>query len=171
MNWAEHLINLYKNLEPPAKLPHGIEWLYPQKDPVRFQIVEEFFHKFYSDTKERKIFLGINPGRFGAGITGVNFTAAKQLREVCGIDHPYKNGTELSAEFIYDLIAAYGGVEKFYGDFFIGSVCPLGFVQNGKNLNYYDDPALFQAIRPFIIQSIQELVDYHTDRSVCFCIG
>ena len=51
------------------------------------QIVETFFYKFYNDTNPRHLIFGINPGRFGAGTTGINFTAPKQLKEICGIDH------------------------------------------------------------------------------------
>jgi hypothetical protein len=94
MSWAEHLISYYTGLRPPKKLPNDIQWLYPQKDPQTIKIVEEFFHKFYADDDERKLLLGINPGRFGAGVTGVNFTAPRQLVESCGIQHPCGKGTE-----------------------------------------------------------------------------
>ena len=83
------------------------------------KVVESFLQKYYDDTRPRQLMFGINPGRHGAGITGVNFTAARQLTHVCGIDHPFKSGTELSAEFIYDMIGAYGGVSGFYSRFFI----------------------------------------------------
>ncbi len=135
------------------------------------EVVEQFLQRYYNDSNPRKIFLGINPGRFGAGVTGVNFTAPRQLKEVCGIDHPFRDQSELSAEFIYDMIAAYGGPQKFYGQFFIGSVCPLGFVKDGRNINYYDDKALVETVTPFISQSIDQLLSYHADCSVCFCIG
>ena len=171
MSWAEHLISYYRELKPPKKLPNDIQWLYPQKDPTTFKIVETFFHKFYNDGRERRIMLGINPGRFGAGVTGVNFTAPRQLVEYCGIEHPFGKGTELSAEFIYELINAYGGAENFYSHYFIGSVCPLGFIQHGKNLNYYDDPHLMTTLRPFIIKNLDRLLSLSYDRSVCFCIG
>ena len=171
MNWAEHLIAFYRDLRPPETLPKGIEWLYPQKDRITFQIVEEFFHKFYADQHQRRIFLGINPGRVGAGVTGVNFTAPRQLKDFCGIDHSFKTGSELSAEFIYEMIGSYGGVKKFYNHFFIGSVCPLGFIKEGKNLNYYDDPALVKAIEPFIIENLNRLLSYRYDPEVCYCIG
>ena len=65
--------------------------------------LRRFLNKFYLDKLKRTLILGINPGRYGAGITGVNFTAAKQLKEFCGIDNPFK-GSELSAEFIYQMI-------------------------------------------------------------------
>src|SRR5687768_18158258 len=46
---------------------------------------------------------------------------------------------------------AYGGCDKFYSDFFITAVSPLGFVKNGKNVNYYDDRELLYAVTPFKI--------------------
>lgn len=169
--WAEHLLNLYSNLKPPKQLPNDIEWLYPQKDAAVMKIFEQFLYKYYSDGYQRRIFLGINPGRFGAGVTGVNFTAPKQLKEYCGIDHEFKNQSELSAEFIYDMITSYGGVEQFYSDFFIGSVCPLGFIKHGKNINYYDDKELLTTVEPFIIKNLKLLLDFNVDRKICFAIG
>ena len=133
-------------------------------------ILEGFLKKYYSDDHERILLLGINPGRYGAGITGINFTAPKQLKEICRIENPF-SGTELSAEFIYKMIEAYGGVKEFYSNFFIGSVCPLGFVQNGKNLNYYDHKLLLKAIEPFIIENLTELFSFNVNREICICIG
>jgi len=132
---GEKIIDFYKSLQPP-KAPEGIDILFPQKNAEVVTLVEKFYTKFYSDCKQRRLIFGINPGRFGAGTTGINFTAPKQLKEHCEIDHPFKSQTELSAEFIYDLIHAYGGVKKFYADYFITSVSPLGFIRDGLNLNY-----------------------------------
>ncbi|HEU4633031.1 MAG TPA: uracil-DNA glycosylase family protein, partial [Flavisolibacter sp.] len=84
---------------------------------------------------------------------------------------PFRDQTELSAEFMYDMITAYGGVRKFYSKFFMGSVCPLGFVQQGRNINYYDDKALLQAVEPFIVDNLDKLVSYNTNRHHCICIG
>src|SRR5690348_16590569 len=124
--WADNLFNYYIHLTPPSILPENIEWLYPQQQKEVQDVLRQFLNKFYPDKEKRALILGINPGRYGAGITGVNFTAAKQLKELCGINNPFK-GSELSAEFIYQMILGYGGVRKFYQKFFIGSVCPLGF--------------------------------------------
>lgn len=169
--WAEHLLNFYGNLKPPKHLPNNIDWLYPQKDPAVMNIFEQFLYKYYNDSKPRRILLGINPGRFGAGVTGVNFTAPKQLKEYCEIDHEFKKQTELSAEFIYEMIAAYGGVEKFYAHYFIGSVCPLGFIKQGKNINYYDDRELLKTAEPFIIKSLEQVLDFNVDTKIGFAIG
>jgi len=169
--WAQHLIDFYSQLTPPAKLPNGITWLHPQQDPAVMALAATFFNKFYNDSRPRGLLLGINPGRLGAGATGVNFTASKQLKEHCGIDHNLRPQTELSAEFIYEVIGQYGGAESFYSRFFMGSVCPLGFVQGGKNINYYDDKALLQTVEPFIVENLQKLLSFGVPRAVCICIG
>jgi hypothetical protein len=169
--WSANLITYYKELEPPSDLPNGIDWLYPQQDPLVQATVKTFLTKYFNDREPRRLLLGINPGRFGAGVTGVNFTGAKQLAEACGIEHPFKQGSELSAEFIYDMIAVYGGPGEFYKDYFIGSVCPLGFVKGGKNINYYDDKELQHTVEPFIIQSIETQLSFNVKRDGCFCIG
>jgi hypothetical protein len=169
--WAEHLFEFYTSLKPTQKLPNGVLWLYPQQSEEVLLVVRQFLQKFFNDTKERRLFLGINPGRFGAGVTGVNFTAARQLTEDCEIQHSFKKGSELSAEFIYAVIRAYGGPQRFYQDFFIGSVCPLGFVKEGKNINYYDDKELQAAVEPFIIESIEKQLQFPVKRDRCLCIG
>ncbi len=169
--WAENLFQFYTSLRPDIDLPNGVQWLYPQQNSEVLAVVQQFLTNYFNNTHKRSLLLGINPGRFGAGVTGVNFTAAKQLTEVCGILHPFKQRSELSAEFIYAMIQAYGGVEPFYSRFFIGSVCPLGFIKDGKNINYYDDKNLQEAVTPFIISTIEQQLSFAVDRSQCFCIG
>lgn len=167
---STQLISFYKHLVPPA-VPPGFEVLHPQPGREVMEIVEIFFKKFYNDTRQRRLMLGINPGRFGAGITGINFTAPKQLKQNCGIDHPWKTGTELSAEFIYEMIDAYGGPARFYSNYFIGAVSPLGFTRDGKNINYYDDKKLQASVTPFIISTIRQQLKMGFKADTCFCIG
>jgi len=73
------------------------------------------------------------------------------------------------------MISEYGGTEKFYGDFFINSPCPLGFTsnKNGKelNYNYYDSPALMTAVKGFMIDSIKELIKLGIRTDSCVCLG
>ena len=167
---ARQLIHFYQQLTPPT-VPNGIRILHPQPDSQVMDIVKHFFEKYYNDNCQRKLMLGINPGRFGAGITGVNFTAPRQLKENCGIDHPWGNTTELSAEFIYEMITQYGGPEKFYSNYFIGAVSPLGFIKDGKNINYYDDKKLQMTVTPFIIETIQQQIQMGFATDTCICIG
>lgn len=171
MTYADKLIRFYKNLNPPEKLTDGVELLFPQKNESVMEVVHVFFNHYYNDNHPRRLIFGINPGRFGAGTTGINFTAPKQLSEFCRINHSFKLQTELSAEFIYEMITAYGGTEKFYKDYFISSISPLGFVKDGVNLNYYDDKNLLKAIEPFIINSIQTQISFGFKTDKCFCVG
>ena len=48
---------------------------------------------------------------------------------------------------------------------------PLGFVKNGINLNYYDDPALAASLRPWIIQMFREQLLFAGRQEACICIG
>jgi hypothetical protein len=171
MTWARHLFNFYLTLEPPSILPDGVEWLYPQKRPEVQTVLKQFLNKYYNDSKPRNLLLGINPGRYGAGVTGVNFTAPKQLTEDLSISHSFKMQSELSAEFIYRMIDAYGGPEAFYSHHFISSVCPFGLVKDGRNINYYDDGKLMQALEPFIISSTHLLLEGNFPRNECVLIG
>lgn len=168
---AETIINFYTSLKPPRNLPEGVQILHPQSEEHVIDVVKAFYKKFYSDNNPRQLLFGINPGRFGAGITGVNFTAPRQLTQYCHIQHSLGNKSELSAEFIYDMITAYGGPEKFYSNFFITSVSPLGFVENGINLNYYADKELAAAIRPWIIETIRAQLEFAGSSRKCICIG
>lgn len=170
-SFADNLISFYKTLAPPKGLPNKIEILFPLKNKEVLDLVSVFLKTFYSGNLKRRMILGINPGRFGAGITGINFTAPKQLKENCKIDHPFKHSSELSAEFIYEVIEAYGGCKEFYADWFVGAVCPLGFIKDGKNINYYDDKKLQKAVTPFIIDSINQQLSFGLKTDYCICIG
>src|ERR1700732_4187939 len=144
---AAAILHFYRNLRPRFQLGEGIGIMNPYKDPATWQLASRFYEKYYSDTRPRTYIFGINPGRFGGGITGVPFTDPQKLQEKCGIPIPatWKNRPELSSRFIYDMIEAYGGVKDFYRHFFITALSPLGFTRHGKNLNYYDDKALLKA--------------------------
>lgn len=169
--FADNVINFYKQITPPGKLPKGIEVLYPQQQKEVIKIIRQFYKKYYSDNSKRTLIFGINPGRFGAGVTGINFTAPKQLKENCGIDHPLRMQSELSAEFIYEAIKKYGGVQKFYEAFFISAVSPLGYIKDGINLNYYDDKKLQEAVTPFIVDCINKQLKWNVNREKSICIG
>ena len=170
-NLPDNLIHFYQSLQPPKYLPKSIEVLFPQKNLGVMDLVKKFFKKYFNGDHPKRMMLGINPGRFGAGITGINFTAPKQLKENCSIVHPLKLSSELSAEFIYELIEQYGGVKKFYSEWFIGAVCPLGFIKDGKNINYYDDKKLQQAVTLFIIDTLQEQISFGFKTDYCICVG
>jgi hypothetical protein len=168
---ASRLTRFYQSLLPPEQLPAGVEILFPQKNKEVLAIVNKFLVKYYNDNNSRYLLFGINPGRFGGGITGINFTAPRQLENNCGIHHPFGDSSELSAEFIYEVIERYGGPEKFYGEYFISAVSPLGFTKDGVNMNYYDDRKLQEAITPFVVENIKKQLSYGFRHDKCICIG
>jgi hypothetical protein len=177
MTFAEKVIIFYKNLEFKGVLPAGIHLMNPFRDnPEANRISTEFYTKFFSDNRPRRLILGINPGRFGAGATGIPFTDTKRLNENCGISCNQFQTHEPSSAFIYDMIDAYGGVHEFYGNFFLSAICPLGFTITGKNdkpvnYNYYDSPELVRAVSAFILDTLRSQIGFGIDTSVCYCLG
>ena len=166
------ILKFYKNLSPKLKLPAGVAIMNPFTDADSWRLAETFYHKFYNDQNPRKFIFGINPGRFGGGVTGIPFTDPIRLKAVCGIENELPQKAELSSHFIYAVVAAYGGAQAFYYDFYITALSPLGFTKNGVNLNYYDDKELLKDSEPFILQCIDEqLASIATTRDVCFCMG
>lgn len=130
-----------------------------------------FYEKYLGDTNDRIFVFGINPGRFGAGVTGVPFTGPKMLREECNIDHPFTSRPELSAEYIWMWINAMGGPEAFFRDFYITSVCPLGFTKDGKNYNYYDSKKLEKAVLSHIIHNFETQLAFGAKTEYALCLG
>ena len=177
MTFAEKVIGFNKTLHYTGKpLPSGIKILNPFRETSdTMRIVETFYNKYYNDNLPRHIILGINPGRFGGGLTGIPFTDPKRLVNECNISYNGKITHEPSSVFIYKMIEAYGGIEKFYSNFFINSPCPLGFVanRNGKeiNYNYYDSPELISAVKGFMTQSIKGLIELGIKTDTCVCLG
>ncbi|MEN9795137.1 MAG: hypothetical protein RLZZ150_114, partial [Bacteroidota bacterium] len=46
----------------------------PYRDPEVQRVVREMVRRYYTQAPQRLSVWGINPGRFGAGITGLSFT-------------------------------------------------------------------------------------------------
>ncbi len=168
---ADRIIAFNEQLEFTRPLPPGVEVMNPFTDPAVRELTAAFYRKFYADTRPRRLILGINPGRFGAGITGIPFTDPVKLEEQCGIQNPFPKSTEASAGFIYGMISAYGGVDRFYSDFLVSAVCPLGFLKDGLNYNYYDSKELISLTEPFIISSLRSMLGWNIENSCCFCLG
>ena len=168
---AEKILKFNKSLFIAGKLPKGVEVMQPLDDKYVYSLCKKFYHQYYNDNHPRSLILAINPGRFGAGTTGIPFTDPKKLEDICGISNTFPKKTELSADFIYAMIERYGGAQKFYSNFLFSSISPLGFIRDGKNLNYYDDKKLEQVITPFAISCIKEQLNFGLNRTVCFCLG
>lgn len=177
MTFADKIVQYNAQLNLDVPLPDRISVMNPYQDALIRNLTENFYRKFYSDTQPRHLIMGINPGRFGAGVTGIPFTDSIRLRDKCGIisnDVPHTK--ELSSDFVYKIVEAYGGAARFYGDFYINSVCPLGFTKTndrGKevNYNYYDSPELTKAVYDFMVKNIEMLLNMGFESNICYCLG
>ena len=175
--FAEKIISFNKKVAFNGNLPKGVSIMNPFKEnPEALKISSAFYKKFYNDYHQRHIILGINPGRFGAGVTGVPFTDTKRLSNECGLSFSGKPTHEPSATFIYEMINAYGGTKKFYEDFYIQSIFPLGFTatnEKGKevNYNYYDSKELTEVVYDAMIKNIKTQISFGISTDLCFCFG
>lgn len=170
MTLADRILSFQKNLQLNIKLPKGVQAMNPYQDKVAFSICEKFYKKFYSDENSRTMILGINPGRHGGGITGVPFTDPVKL-ESLGIQNDFQKKRELSADFIYQMIDAFGGTKKFYQTFYISAISPLGFTKDEKNLNYYDIKGLPELLDKFIVECMNLQLSWGINKKICFCLG
>ncbi|MBF0693822.1 MAG: SMUG2 DNA glycosylase family protein [Flavobacterium sp.] len=175
--FGEKVIEFNRTLNYTGELPEGFEVINPYfNNSETLEVMEKFYHKFYNDQNRRKMIIGINPSRHGAGITGVPFTDTKRLESVCGIKMHSAHTHEISSVYIYDMIEEYGGVTEFYKRFYINSPFPLAIVKKTKqhtfiNANYYDDPKLFLMVKDFMIESLRRHIAKGIDTSEAFVLG
>lgn len=175
--FAELVIQYHEKLDFKLALPDDFKVMNPFRDnPEGLMAFKSFYQKFYNDHHRRKFVLGINPGRFGAGVTGVPFTDTKRLNDICGIEYKGKGTHEPSATFIYNMIDAYGGVKAFYKDIYIHSIFPLAIIrknEKGKfiNCNYYDDKRLIESLQPFMVQHLKEQIKLGLETDVVYVLG
>lgn len=161
----------FLNLDLPVNLPNQVSVMNPYDSEETVSLVKKFFNKFYNDNNKRTFIVGINPGRFGGGLTGVAFTDPVNLEEKCGIKNNLDKKHELSSRFVYRLIDEFGGAEKFYSKFFISAIYPLALIKDGKNYNYYDSQKVYKALRPQIIKTFQEQLNFGANDEVVISFG
>jgi Domain of unknown function (DUF4918) len=175
--FADKVIAFNKQLDFSGSLPKGISIMNPFKENENaLSLSTEFYKKYYNDQNARQLILGINPGRFGAGITGIPFTDPKRAVEKCGLLFKGESKHEPSSVFIYEVIDAFGGAASFYNRFYINSVCPLGFTATTEkgsvvNYNYYDSKELLTAMHDFIINNIEQQISLGVNTDLVFCFG
>ncbi len=174
--FADKTIKFLTELEFTGSLPSGISIMNPYREnPAVIPVITRFYRKYYDDQGKRYLILGINPGRNGAGVTGIPFTDSKRLSEKCGLTIPGLKTFETSSVFIYEMIDAFGGVEMFYRKFFIGAVSPLGLISTARgksiNYNYYDSTGIINDLKDFIIENLIKQIALGIYTDFCFCLG
>ena len=169
-SFGQQVIEYYKSVSKPDNLPDGVEVLYPFDQAEVIQIVEKFYSQYFNDRNKRTFLIGINPGRFGGGATGIPFTDPIRLNDIIGIENSFERKAELSSKFIYKMIEALGGHVDFYNKFYFTSVSPIGFVKDGKNLNYYDIPELQEALESYMVEELRKQISFGAN-PVAFSLG
>ncbi|MEM6523174.1 MAG: uracil-DNA glycosylase family protein [Bacteroidota bacterium] len=170
MSFGHKVSEYYQSITIPQNLPDEVGVLYPFKDPKVIGLVQQFCLKYYLGDHARTFLIGINPGRFGGGATGIPFTDPMRLEQVLGIENNLDQKAELSSKYIYDMIEAYGGPEVFYNDCYFTSVSPIGFVKDGKNLNYYDIKELQDALETYMVSELRKQMGFGA-KPVAFSLG
>ncbi|OON69403.1 uracil-DNA glycosylase family protein [Hymenobacter sp. CRA2] len=169
--FADRLLSFLQAFPAPPPLPGEVDAFNPSLAMPAAELLPQFARRYYTDNQPRVALLGINPGRFGAGTTGVAFTDPAALAGPCGIPNALPRRAELSSQFIYQLVAALGGPTPFYQHFYLGSLYPLVLLRHGRNYNYYDAPALTTALWPDIQTSLRQQVAIGLRRDVAVSLG
>lgn len=101
--------------------------------------IKRYYEKYVSKNKPKIVLCGINPGRFGAGLTGIPFIDFKSLSKM--LNDINRTETEQSAQFFFRVIEKIGK-ERFYQNCYVTNISKFGFAEQGKsrNVNYYDLP-------------------------------
>jgi hypothetical protein len=100
--------------------------------------IEEFYTRYYGDRFPSTVLCGLNPGRLGAGKTGVPFLDFASLSKLLpGIS---RRDTERSAQFFIQVVEHFGA-EDFFRSFYVTNVSWVGYKRVSKNLNYPDLPS------------------------------
>lgn len=179
-SFGERVLAFYSDLSKTViELPENFKIINPYNGTQSVkvaQITAAFFQKYFNDTRQRRLILGSSPARKGTAITGVPFEDAFHLQQISGIAMDDFYISQSSSNFLYEVIREYGGSQQFYRDFYMSFVCPLGLAKKNKNghevnCNYYEDKALEQSLRPFIVSSLKKQISFGIDTSVCYCIG
>ena len=81
LTFGKKSINFFLNLNKPSNLPNGVSIMNPYENKETQQLIKMFYTKYFNDNKQRVFIVGINPGRFGGGLTGIAFTDPVNLEE------------------------------------------------------------------------------------------
>src|SRR5262249_228666 len=104
----------------------------------------ELYLRQYGNTRKRVVFLGMNPGPFGMGQTGVPFGEVRAVRDWMKIEAPIAKPprehpkhpvhgfackrSEVSGRRLWGLFAEeFGPAEIFFAEYFVMNYCPLAF--------------------------------------------
>ncbi len=171
MSFGENIIEFFDLLQAPPLALKDVEILWPYSRPEVRRVMHRFYKKFLDGDGRRIFLIGINPGRFGAGVTGICFTDPIRLGADCGIAHSIAGRSELSSDFVYRMISAFGGPRLFFKHYYMTALSPVGFTQSGKNINYYELKGDLAALDEWMVAAMKDQISAGGDRRVAFSMG
>ncbi|MCG7344050.1 DUF4918 family protein [Sporosarcina sp. ACRSL] len=115
-------------------------------------LVHRFYKEKYKNDSKRIVLCGINPGRRGAGKTGIPFIDFKSASDL--LTDVNQNDMENSAQFIMSIIEEIGE-QEFFDHVYMTNISWYGFTKKDKNLNYYKLPLPLQKV--FTASFIEEM--------------
>ena len=161
----------FSDLSPIETTFDDVEIMNPYGCDETQALVKKFYTKFYHDNNERIFVFGINPGRFGGGLTGIAFTDPVALKEICGLENNLGERKELSSKFVYTVVDVLGGPKIFFSQVFLTALYPFALLKDGKNYNYYDEKRLAQKLKPEIVQTIKTQIQFGARRDKVVLLG
>jgi hypothetical protein len=176
-SFADKVLQFNKSLDFKGKLPKGISIMNPFREDKKVnRVASQFYKKYYDDNGDPPYDTRHQPRQVRRRRNRYSFhrseTVGRKMR------HPFHGELkhEPSSVFIYEMIDAFGGAESFYKQFYINSICPLGFTATnarGKevNYNYYDSKELIAAVYDFMCDSISKQIAFGIDTGTGFCFG
>ena len=117
--------------------------------------IENFYKNYITKNQPKTFLVGINPGKNGAGKTGIPFIDYNSLSKI--IKNVDKNESEKSSKFIFEIIEHFG-IDKFYKHIHLTNICPLGFydLKTKRNINYNTLPT---HIAQYLLENFIEEVE------------
>lgn len=105
--------------------------------------VKRFYAEYYGAHYPDTVLCGINPGRNGAGKTGVPFVDFSSLSKL--LDGIGRDDWERSAQFFFDIVQHFGA-RTFFRSFYVTNFSWVGYARRGVNVNYYALPERVQVV-------------------------
>jgi len=157
--FSQRVLAFYETLDKFRWVTPDVAVLSPLNDEKRTEAVRAFYEKFFSDNDPRVYWLGINPSRVRRTSTGVPYTDGFALETFCGIENDFDKRRELTSDFFYRFVEAYGGSAAFYKRHYPGAAFPLSILRKDKYCNYYDRdlPAEFSESVPGLLKQQAEI--------------
>jgi hypothetical protein len=171
VTFGDSILKFYSALKIPGSLKKPLDILLPFSSEEIKMINEKFYSKYFNDNDRRIFVIGINPGRFGGGITGIPFTDPVNLEDMLGIKNDLYKKHELSSQFVYSVINELGGSYNFFSQFYLTAVSPVGFIYDGKNVNYYDIKELRSGWKTFFHDCLKKQMNAGGNDNIAFVLG